>query len=181
MASQRVLLLTIAGQLADTIWNDIRRWGNARMAAANSEWSSQDWPDAIKSQADRLVARLTQNGYLPPVLYRSEHVDCWSMGDVFESALVKESPDYCCRLLTDSHEIIATWVHHSEQIFPDQDSPDETIWLFSHINEAITAWNAFAETRLVLLFRTVLGGLWEDDEISRSLHGIPSWWTEAGP
>ncbi len=103
------------------------------------------------------------------------------MGDVFETALVKENPDYCCRLLTDSHVIIPTRVHFSEQIVPDQDSPDETIWLCSRINEAIAAWNAFAETRLVLLFRTVLGGSWEDDDISCSLHGIPSWRTEAGP
>jgi hypothetical protein len=178
MASQRVLLLTIAGGFADMIWNDIRRWSDARIVVANDEWSSDDWPDAIKYQVDHFVARLTTAGYLPPVLYRSEHVDCWSMGDVFETALVKGHPDNCRRLLTESHEIIATWVRFSEQIIPDEDSPDETVWLYTHVNEAITAWSTIAENRLVLLVRTVLSGLWEDDDVSNSLRSIPSWWIE---
>lgn len=178
MASQRVLLLTIAGELADTIWNDIRQWSDARVAVASDEWSSDDWPDPIKHQVDHFVARLTTAGYLPPVLYRSEHVDCWSMGDVFETALVKGHPDYCRRLITESHEIIATWVRFTEQIIPDEDSRDETVWLYTHVNEAIAAWSTFAENRLVLLVRSVLGGLWEDDDVSNSLRGIPSWWIE---
>lgn len=181
MASQRVLLLTIAGELADTIWNDIRRWSGARIAVANDEWSSDDWPDAIKHEVDHLVTRLTVAAYLPPVLYRSEHVDCWSMGDVFETALVKGHTDYCRRLLTASHEIVATWVRFSEQINPHQKAPDETVWLYTHINEAIAAWGTFAEKRLVLLVRTVLGGLCEDDDVSNSLLSIPSWWTETEP
>jgi hypothetical protein len=178
MASQRVLLLTIAGEFADTIWNDIRRWSDARVAVANDEWSSDDWPDAIKHQVDRFVARLTTACYLPPVLYRSEHVDLWSMGDVFETALVKGHPDYCRLLHTESHEIIGTWVRFSEQIILDEEVADETAWLYTHINEAIAAWSTFAENRLVLLIRTVLGGLWEDDDVSNSLRGIPSWWIE---
>lgn len=181
MASQRVLLVTIAGALADTIWKDMRRWADARVAVANDEWSSDDWPDAIKDEADQFVTRLTTTGYFPPVLYRSEHVDCWSMGDVFETALVKGHPDYCRRLLTGSHEIIATWVRFSEHIKPDQYAADETVWLYTHINEAIAAWSTLAENRLVLLVRTVLGGLWEDDDVSDSLRGIPSWWTETEP
>ena len=101
------------------------------------------------------------------------------MGDVFERALVKGHADYCRRLLTESHEISATWVRFSEQIIPDEDSPDETVWLYTHVNEAIAAWSTFAENRLVLLIRSVLGGLWEDDDVSNSLRGIPSWWIEA--
>ena len=178
MASQRVFLLTIAGQLADTIWNDIRRWSDSRVAVADDEWSCDDWPDTIKNEVDDFVARLAIGAYLPPVLYRSEHVDCWSMGDVFETALVKGHRDYCRGLLTGSHEIIATWVRFSEQIIPDHDSPDETIWLYTHVNEAIAAWGEFAENRLVLLVRNLLDGLYEDDDVRSSLRSIPSWWTE---
>ena len=140
MASQRVLLFTIAGEFADAIWQDIRRWSDARASVAIEEWSPDDWPDAIKQEVDNFVARLSTAGYLPPVLYRSEHFDCWSMGHVFETALVKGHPDCCRRLLTGSHEIIATWVRFSEQINPDRDAPDETVWLYAHINEAIAAW-----------------------------------------
>ena len=183
MACQRVLLLTVAGEFADAIWKDIRRWSDARVAVADDEWSSDDWPDSIKYKVDDFIARLTTTGYLPPVLYRSEHVDCWSMGDIFETALVKGHRDYGRRLFTESHEIIATWVHFSEQLVPEDEVADETVWLYTHINEAIAAWSTFAENRLVLLVRTVLGGLWEDEEVTNSLRGIPSWWiaTEQWP
>lgn len=178
MASQRIQLFTVAGTLANAIWQDVCRWSDARAAAEADEWSSNDWPNATKQEVDQFVARLITVGYLPPVLYRSEHIDCWSMGDVFETALVKGHPDCCRRVLTGAHEIIATWVRFSERINPDRDAPDETVWLYTHINEAIAAWSTFAENRLVLLVRTVLGGLWEDDDVINSLHGIPSWWTE---
>ena len=178
MASQRVLLLTIAGGLADSMWNDIRQWSDARVTIAENEWSSDNWPDAIKSEVNHFVTRLTNTGYHPPVLYRSEHIDYWSMGDVFETALVKGHSDYCRRILTGPHAIIATWVRFSEQISPEQDAPDETAWLYSHINEAIAAWSNIAERRLVLLVRTVLGSMWEDHNVSDSLRGIPAWWTE---
>lgn len=178
MASQRVLLLTIAGGLADAIWNDIRRWSDSRVAVAADEWSPDDWPDVVKRDVDQFVARLTATGFLPPVLYRCEHVDSWSMGDVFATALAKGHRDYCRRLLTGSHEIIATWVRFSEQIVPNRHAPAETLWLYAHINEAIAAWSTFAEQRLVVLIRTVLGGLWQDDDVSNSLHGIPAWWRD---
>jgi hypothetical protein len=178
MASQRVLLFTVAGGLADAVWNDIRRWSDARVAVVSDEWSTDDWPVAIRQEVDQFVTRMSKSAYWPPVLYRSEHVDCWSMGDVFETALVVEHPDHCRRLLTGSHEIIATWVRFPQRIDPDRDAPDETVWLYSRINEAMAAWGAFAENRLVLLVRTVVGGLWTDDEVSQSLRGIPAWWTE---
>ena len=94
MASQRVLLFTVAGGLADAIWNDIRRWSDARVAVASDEWSSDDWPVAIRHEVDQFVTRLSTSGNRPPVLYRSEHLDYWSLGDVFETALVVEHPDY---------------------------------------------------------------------------------------
>ena len=39
----------------------------------------------------------------------------------------------------------------------------------------------FAESRLILLVRTVLGGLWEDVDVINSLRGLPEWWTETEP
>lgn len=174
------MLFTIAGDFASAVWDDIRRWSDARVAIINDEWSPDDWPDEIKLAVDDFVSRLSASGYLPPVLYRSKHVDYWSMGDVFAAALVKEHPDCCRRLLTASHEIIATRVRYSEQIIPDRDSPDETIWLYARINEANAAWNAFAEDRLVLMVRTVLGPTWKDEDVIQSLRGIPGWWTRAG-
>jgi hypothetical protein len=135
----------------------------------------------VRSEIDAFVEKLDGTCYTPPILYRSEHVDCWSMGDVYDTALVKGHPDCTRRLYTANHQIIATWVRISERIIPDHDSPAETEWLYSRINEAIGAWARFAENRLVVLVRSVLGGLWTDDEVIDALGTIPSWWTETEP
>ena len=65
-----------------------------------------------------------------------------------------------------------------EQIVLDGDEPDETRWLYNHCNEAIAAWPAMSEDRMVILVRSVPGGLLTDEEVASSLEGIPEWWTE---
>lgn len=178
MASQRILLLTFGGALADAVWQQVCHWSDARQNDKLDEWSSDDWPVSVRREIDAFIEKLEATCYTPPILYRSEHVDCWSMGDVYETALVKGHPDSTRRLYTGNHQIIATWVRFSERIIPDRDSPAETEWLYARINEAIGAWAQFAENRLVLLVRSVLGGLWTDDEVIDALGTIPPWWNE---
>lgn len=179
MASQRVLLFTVGGVLADSIWKEVCRWSDARTTSSIAEWSPDDWPPKVRVEVDAFVAKLRESAYTPPILYRSEHVDCWSMGDVYKEALVKGHPDFCRQLSTTSHEIIATWVRSSERIVPDDDAADETRWLYSRINEAIAAWAQFAENRLVILVRSAFGTLWTDEEVRDALTTIPSWWKGA--
>ena len=183
MASQKVLLLTVGGAFADSIWRDVCRWSDARATTPDDEWSSDDWPAKIKDEIDTFVEKMKKWGYTPPVLYRSEYVDCWSMGDMFETALVKGHLDFTRRLYTSRYEVIATWVRFSERIIPDDGSPSETTWLYNRVNEAIAAWSEFAENRLVVLVRSALGGLWTDEEVTAALGVIPSWWakTEGSP
>jgi len=98
------------------------------------------------------------------------------MGDVFQTALVKPHSDSSRQLQTESHEIIATWVRYSEQIMLDPDAPHETKWLYNRVNEAISAWSELEENRLVVLVRSVIRGLFTDQEIVDSLKTIPHWW-----
>ena len=101
------------------------------------------------------------------------------MGDVYAGALVKTDPEYCRQLYTTNHEVIATWVRFTEQIIPDRDAAPETLWLYSRVNEAIAAWGEFAERRLIILIRSVLAGLWTDEDVVDSLKTVPTWWTES--
>jgi hypothetical protein len=176
MTTQRVLLLTIGGPLADVIWADVCRWSNARCPVVSDEWSSDDWPSQTRGEIDAFVARLAESAYLPPVLYRSEHIDLWSMGDVFATPLVKRHPDQSRQLLTSKHEVIATWVQFLEKIHARKNAPSETQWLYSRVNEAIGAWEGLTQNRLLLLVRIVLGGLWTDEEVIDAVCQIPSWW-----
>jgi hypothetical protein len=177
MASQRILLLAIGGLLAERVWQDICRWSDARTATIENELSPDDWPLDTRQEIDTFVAKMVASGFAPPILYRSEHVDCWSMGDVFETALVKQHPDYCRQLYTTNHELIGTWVYCSERISPDHDARPETHWLYCRVNEAIAAWGDLVDRRLIVLARSVLGGLRTDDEVIDSLATVPTWWT----
>ena len=162
--------------MADVIWADVCRWSIARCPVVSNEWSPDDWPSQTKAEIDTFVAKLTKFAYLPPVLYRSEHIDLWSMGDVFETALGKCYPAQSRKLHTSKHEVIATWGQVLEKILAHKNAPSETKWLYSRINEAIGAWEGFTENRLLLLVRIVLGGLWEDKDVTDAVRKIPSWW-----
>jgi hypothetical protein len=176
MASQRILIFSIGGEFAITIWSDICRWSTSRIPVEIDEWSPEDWPDTIQQEVDQFVTKLLKRGYLPPVLYRSEHVDTWSTGDVFSAIFLHNQIKQHYQLLTHSFEIKAAWIQSSQQINLDQQPTDEMRWLYSHTSEAIAAWREFAEHRLLILVRVVLEGLWEDSDVLGSLNGVPSWW-----
>ena len=176
--TQRVLLLAIGGLLAESVWKRIYRWSNARTVNRNDTWSDEDWPVGTRDEVDAFVERIASLGFTPPVLYRSEHVDCWSMGNVYADALVKADPEYCRQLYTTDHQLIATWVRFTEQIVPDRHAAPETLWLYSRVNEAIAAWGELSERRLIVLVRSVLGGTWTNEEVAESLGVVPEWWNE---
>lgn len=174
---QSVLLLAIGGRFAETIWECVRRWRMARIVEVTDEWSSEQWPLEIRDEIDLFVANLSAQGLAPPILYRSEHLDYWSMGDVYHRAIVKPNPEICCQLFSNRNELIVAWVHCKERIVVQKRAPEETLWLYNRINEATAAWSEYAENRLIILVRRVLGGLCEDHEVAHSLTTIPGWWT----
>jgi hypothetical protein len=178
MASQRVLIFAFAG--ADAIWSEVRRWSDAR-APVGADESPEDWPGDIRDEIDAFVEKIFAAALTPPVLYRSEHVDCWSMGDAFADAMGKSDPNCSRQLYTANHEIVATWVTGAERLGSPRPGADEGVWLHNRLNEAVVGWSEFADDRLLILVRTILGGLWTDDEVAASLKSIPDWWDETGP
>ena len=165
--------------MADRMWQAVCQWSDARTTRLENEWSPKDWTEEAREAIDAFVEKVTRFAFLPPVLYRAEHIDCWSMGDVYETALVKRHPDYCRFLMTEARQIIATWVESSEHIILDDDSPSETRWLYNRLNEAFEAWSEMSDRRLVVLVRSVIGGLLTDEEVAKSMQTIPEWWTDA--
>ena len=174
--TQRVLLLAIGGELAERIWRDVCRWSDARMVASSEEWSPEDWPIGVREELDALVANLAE-AYLPPVLYRSEHVDCWSMGDVFSNAMAGASDTYR-QLYSHRHEVFAGWRDSTVRLKTRRNAPPETVWLRDRLEEANSAWGNLVNRRLIVVVRTVVGGLWTDQEVAESLQTSPQWWRE---
>ncbi|MHB8957952.1 MAG: hypothetical protein ACYC4U_33905 [Pirellulaceae bacterium] len=178
MATQRVLIFSVGGETADRMWQAVCRWSDARTTRLENEWSSENWTEETRVAIDAFVETVKRSAFLPPVLYRAEYIDCWSMSAVYEMALVKRHPDYSRRLMTGTHQIIATWVQSSERIILEDHSPAETRWLYNHLNEAFEAWGEISERRLVVLVRSVIDGRPTDEEVVESMKTIPAWWAE---
>jgi len=179
MASQRVLLLAIGGVLADDVWRRVCGWADARTTRVTDTWSGDDWPAVVRDEIDAFIEAVRSSGFTPPILYRCEYADCWSMGDVYQRALVKPDSTVCRQLCTMSNEVIARWVRCTERVKPRRDAAPETIWLYNRLNEAAAAWAEMAERRLIVLVRSTFGGLWTDDEVIASLDETPDWWGDA--
>jgi hypothetical protein len=176
MATQRVLVLALGGKLAELVGEDMRRWSEARLTTAKDSWSPQDWPEHIRHEAESKVARLATAGFTPPVLYRSEHVDFWSMGDVFSAAIAGCNPECHFQLMLEGRELYAAWVAGNPVVTSPAKGCDEYKWLYQRLNEAIAAWGNLVDRRLIVIARSAIGGLWTDEEVADSLHSLPDWW-----
>jgi hypothetical protein len=176
MATQQVLVLALGGKLAERLGEDIRRWSEARLTSSTESWSPEDWPEHVRHEAESKIARLAAAGFTPPVLYRSEHVDFWSMGDVFSTAIAYCNPECHFQLMLGGRELYAAWVAGNPVVTPPAKACHECNWLYQRINEAMGAWDNLVDRRLIVIVRSVNGGLWTDDEVAASLHYMPDWW-----
>ena len=58
MATQRITIAKIGGAAADVIVRQLREWAAARQSTNPNEWSSDQWPETVREQADDWSDRL---------------------------------------------------------------------------------------------------------------------------
>lgn len=97
------------------------------------------------------------------------------MGDVFPEVLHKLDSAFL-QLCTTKHEVFAAWVTSPKKLGFGKQATPETIWFYNRINEAKEAWRELAERRLIIVVRSLLGGLYTDEELIQSLATLPRWW-----
>lgn len=179
MASQRVLLFSIAGAFGNHVWERLLRWGAARKPENPGEWSYEQWPAQIREEAIAVIEKLIAVGFSPPILHRSEHVDLWSMNGDFDDAMQRLKSPYVQLILSHHYELFAVKVGGSEKLAPRKTATPEMRLLCRRINEAVTDWNHLAAPRVIVLIRVLLGGLWTDEEVTNTLGQMPSWWNNS--
>lgn len=126
MASQRVLLIAVGGDLATSVWDDTCRRSNAPTPEIVDEWAPEDWPLSVQRETDAFVAKTFANVFTPPVLYRTEHFGAWSMGDVCHNEFLKLAPDCTRQLYTTHHEIFAGRGRYLGHVTSSRNAPNET-------------------------------------------------------
>jgi hypothetical protein len=132
---------------------------------------------------DAFALALCSEGYVPPVVYFSEHVDMWLIGgylggflpaggdpcfvcgDCFELACYSLDDDGCLEEL----------LEESLRPKPTRTNPPEYHWYHSRLLEAVRAWRPLVGDELLIVLRQVLGGTVTDEEVRQSLLRTPEW------
>lgn len=180
LATQRVTIAKIGGLAAEVVIQRLRAWSEARTVLDEQEWSSDQWPRDVRSQADHFVDRLRANSLAPPVVHFVEWSDWWSMFDVYRHWLTPSDGPLPLYVQTDRMELYgyrlpdngrleAHLAAAGPQQFPEYDQ------LVTRLQEAVDAWGKLVEQSALILVRTVVGGLVTDDELLASLPIVPDW------
>lgn len=180
MASQRLTIAKLAGLSGELAFERLATWAAARNADNLDEWSPEQWPEAVRRNADEFAEQLRAHGLELPVCYFAEWSDLWSMGDVFLRGLSPVNSPPPIRLLGSRYEILAyalpddgRLARHLASAGPQQFSEYDAY--FARLQESLNAWNAIVPRSTLIVLRYVVGGLVEDHDVSESLIVRPDW------
>lgn len=151
MATQRLTVAALAGEAAAAVFALFR------------SWSADADPDAI----DRFCDGLREHGYSLPIVYFSEWVDHWLMGDLVPGPAAVEGRR--CQAACLSVEQAVACADGCGDQFSEQE------WLAARLREAASAWDVGAERYAVVVVREVFGASTTDEEVLASLDVVPAW------
>ncbi len=157
MASQRLFIATFAGEAAAVVTNLFRGWRATAVDVA---------------AVDGFCAAIRSNATALPIVYFSEWLDRWQMGDLVPGPGSVNGRRFQTTAFTRDEAL--DWASRCGNKF------QEERWLTARLREAADAWNELVDRVVVVIIREVLGGLTTDEEIQASLRVVPSWLSRAG-
>src|SRR5262245_22846438 len=132
MATQRIVVATIAGESAGNVEATYREW--------------QERPD--QSAIDQFCVALREHGMSLPVVYYCEWADHWLMGDMIAEPWVT-GKRYSFACLTP--ETAQAWSAKCVRQYQEQE------WLLCRLREAADGWEGLVKQRILVVVREVLG------------------------
>jgi hypothetical protein len=164
MPTQRVTLAKIGGLAADAIEHQFELWSRQK--------SGEDYPENIQQSVDEFAEILRLHAAKPPVVYFSEWIDMWSMGDLilgFGNAPVTKVDGIVYQACCHRPPICFKSTRIGDE--PTQESE----WLLHRLREAENAWGELVPNYVIVVLRRVVGGLVEDGEIEAAQQSLPDW------
>ena len=152
MASQRLFIATLAGEAAAVTANLFLSWRTAAPAA-----------DTV----DCFCAAIRANAMSLPVVYFSEWVDRWLMGDLVPGPGTVEGRRFQTTCL--SREKAVEWAGRCDSQCQEQ------VWLATRLREAAAAWTGLADRAVIVVVREVLEVSATDEEVQAALGLVPAW------
>lgn len=151
MATQRLMVATLAGEAATAVSDLFTRWRAVPDPAA----------------VDRFGRALREHGWFLPVVSFSEWVDRWLMGDAVPGPGAVTGQHFEATCLGPAQALAwAGQLGHSSS---------EEQWLAARLREAAAVWEKETTPWTVVVVREVLGPSATDEEVRLSLGGVPPW------
>jgi hypothetical protein len=154
MALQRLYIATLAGEAAEATVNLFRSWRNAV-------------PAVDTAAVDRLCVSLRNNAASLPIVYFSEWIDRWLMGDRVPGPGVIEGKRFQATSFSRAEAI--DWASQCGNQFQEHD------WLATRLREAASAWSGLVDQVVIVVVREVFDVSTKDDELRASLSAVPRW------
>lgn len=151
MATQRLTVATLAGQSAIAV------------ATRFDEWRSAADPASV----DQLCAAIREHALSLPVVYFTEWVDRWLMGDLVPGPKKVEGHRVQATCLSPTEAVV--WAEHCGSQFAEHG------WLASRLREAAGGWGGTTEPYAVVIVREVIGASVTDDEVQAAAASVPAW------
>ena len=151
MATQRLLVATLAGRSASAV------------AARFEQWRAIPDPEAV----DRMCESIREGALSLPVVYFAEWVDRWLMGDLVPGPGAVQSRRFQAACLSPAQA--TGWADRCGTQFAEQG------WLASRLREAAAGWGSVAEPYAVVVIREVVGASPTDGEVQAAGDSIPAW------
>lgn len=183
MATQRITIAKLGGIAADIALQRLRVWTAARGETDPGEWSSDQWPQNVRVQADAFADRLRANSLVLPVIAFVEWSDLWSMGDLFHHWLSPPGGPPPLAIHADRFEVYGYGLpdggHLNRHLTTaGRQQFEEYDQFVGRLHEAVDAWQELAERAALIVLREVAGGLITDEELTASLSLMPDWLLE---
>jgi hypothetical protein len=182
LASQRITIAKVAGLSAEVALQRLGGWSAARQVDDPNLWSSEQWPEQVRQEADDFAERVRAHGLTPPVLHFIEWADLWSMGDLFERWLTPPGSPPPIAVYANRFDMFAYGLpdggHLGEYLAgagPQQWT--ETDWFIGRLREAVEAWQELVQRAALIVLRYVADASATDEEVEASLHITPAWLT----
>ena len=151
MATQRLMVTTLAGQSAVAV------------SGLFEKWRSVLDPEAV----DRLCLSILENALSLSVVYFAEWVDRWLMGDLAPGPGAVEGRRFEATCLSTLEA--KKWADRCGNQLAEQG------WLASRLREAAAGWGGVAEPYSVVVVREVVDASASDDEVRAVGASVPAW------
>lgn len=176
MATQTLTIAKLAGDAADATIALFREWQGKRLQIEDSREPEQ-WPESVRREADQWASRMSSRRHQPPILFYAEYVDLWSFspaerffGETSLLFMMAWRFELYCLPLPIGDDALAKLKHLRSNGQHQEDR------LFGALTiAAIEAWQNMIERAALVFVREVVAASIDDEEITASQTGLPSW------